>query len=96
MVTEAVAERALAIAHVGSTRTDEPIELARHAEARGVDAMSAVPPLAYTIRRDEVLEYSQDLLGASGLAIVIYDFPASLDTVQSPHTIGRRRWARHG
>lgn len=83
-VTEAVAQRAPVIAHIGSIRTDEAIELARHAEALGVDAMSAVPPFYYAFRRDEVLGYYQDLLGASDLPMVIYNFPASSGVTLDP------------
>jgi N-acetylneuraminate lyase len=83
-VTGAAAERALVIAHVGSIRTDEAIELARHAAGLGVDAMSAVPPFYYGFRPDEILGYYRDLLAACDLPMVIYNFPASSGVTLDP------------
>lgn len=62
------------IAHVGSACVADAIELARHASAKGVRAVSSLPPgggLSY----QEIRGYYSGLAAASDVPLVLYFFP---------------------
>ena len=64
------------IAHIGATGTRESIELARHAEKAGADALSSVTPLYFAYSFADVRQYYVDLTKASSLPVIIYNIPA--------------------
>jgi N-acetylneuraminate lyase len=75
-VQKAVAGRVPVIAHVGTIRTDEAIDLARHAADAGVDAVSLIPPYYYHFTMEEILGYYEDVASAvPGLPIIVYNIP---------------------
>jgi N-acetylneuraminate lyase len=74
-VVEAVGRRVPVIAHVGTPRTRDAVELARRAEADGADAVSLVPPYYYRFNRREIVDYYRRVLGAVSIPIVIYNIP---------------------
>ena len=62
------------IAHVGAARMEDAIELARHASAAGVRAISSLPPMgAYSF--EEIRAYYAALAAASDVPLVLYYFP---------------------
>ncbi|HWR49966.1 MAG TPA: dihydrodipicolinate synthase family protein [Bryobacteraceae bacterium] len=61
------------IVHVGCTRVHDAIELARHAERSGVNALSSLPP-AGPYGFDEVLRYYTALTSATDLPFFVYHF----------------------
>lgn len=65
------------IAHVGSIGTKLSIQLAKHAESTGADAISSVSPFYYKFSADEVSNYYFDLAGSTKLPMFVYNFPAN-------------------
>lgn len=64
------------IYHVGSIGTKEAIELAKHGERIGVDAISAIPPFYYNFTFNEIKEYYIDLVESVNIPMIIYNYPA--------------------
>ncbi|MCL1951693.1 MAG: dihydrodipicolinate synthase family protein, partial [Oscillospiraceae bacterium] len=76
-VTDEAAGEAAIIAHVGCMSTGQAIELARHAEACGADAVSSVAPFYYPFSFEELKRYYLDILDSCGLPMVVYNFPGA-------------------
>ncbi|MBD2868980.1 N-acetylneuraminate lyase [Paenibacillus arenilitoris] len=76
-VVRAAAGRVTIIAHVGCISTMESIELARHAELQGVDAVSAVVPFYYKVSMKEIREHYEAIMEAVSLPMLIYHFPGA-------------------
>jgi len=74
------------IVHVGSHRTADAIELARHAAKIGATAVSALPPLGgYSFA--EVRAYYESLAAASDVPLLVYFFPESYSGVQTAEQV---------
>lgn len=69
--------RVTLIAHVGSTSTDAAIRMAKRAAELGYDAVSAVAPYYYSFSGEAIRGYYNDILNATDLPMLIYNFPAS-------------------
>jgi len=65
------------IYHVGSIGTDQAIELGKHAEQAGVDAISAVAPFYYHFSAEEIKRYYYEIVDRVHLPMIIYNFPAN-------------------
>ena len=76
IVIDEAAGRVTIISHIGAIGTDLSIELGRHAEAAGADAISSIPPFYYKFSADEVVGFYADLSDAVDLPVVPYNFPA--------------------
>lgn len=74
-VIAAASGRVPVIAHVGTIRTADAIDLARAAEDAGADAVSLIPPYYYRFTAEEVLGYYNDVIAGTGLPVVIYNIP---------------------
>lgn len=78
-VVEAVKEAAgndfTVIVHVGCAGTKESIKLAKHAEAVGVDAVSAVPSVYYRLSPKCVEKHWQGIIDSTELPFIIYNIP---------------------
>ena len=72
-VIDQVAGRIPVIVHVGDIGTKKSIELARHAEAVGADAISSVPPFYWSFSGDAIYHYYKDLSEAVSIPTVIYN-----------------------
>lgn len=79
LVTEAVKRAAgddfTIIVHVGCASTKESIELAKHAEMIGVDAISAVPSVYYRLPAASVEKHWNGIIDATELPFIIYNIP---------------------
>jgi len=74
------------IVHVGAYRTADAVELARHAAAIGVHAISSLPPLGpYSFA--EVRAYYQALAAASAIPVLVYYYPEICPAVQGTEQI---------
>lgn len=71
------AGRAEVIAHTGGIGTRESVELARHAEAAGADAVSAVVPFYYKAGIGEIRGHYRAIMSAVALPILVYHFPGA-------------------
>lgn len=64
------------VAHVGAMPTSVAVDLALHAHATGVDAISSVPPVYYRPDFPAVREYYETIAGAvPGLPLLAYNNP---------------------
>ena len=64
------------MAHVGAISTRETIALARHAEAAGADAVSAITPFFIKPSQEELYCHYMDLAAAVSLPVLAYNNPA--------------------
>ncbi len=67
--------RIAVITHVGSASTAEAVELAKHSEELGVDAVAAVPPYYYRHDKGTVLEHFKALINAVDIPVYAYNNP---------------------
>lgn len=75
-VLAAVRGRVPVVAHVGTIRTADAIELARHASDAGADAISMIPPYYYKFSMDEILSYYEDVINAvPDIGVIVYNIP---------------------
>ncbi|MDB5474065.1 MAG: N-acetylneuraminate lyase [Devosia sp.] len=75
VVTDEVKGRVPVIAHVGAISTRLSIDLARHAEKAGADALSTVPPFYWGFSQDQVVSYYTDITASTGLPMCAYNVP---------------------
>lgn len=75
-VMEVVKGKLTVIAHVACNNTEDSMELARHAESLGVDAIAAIPPIYFHLPGYAIAEYWNDISSAaSSTDFVIYNIP---------------------
>jgi N-acetylneuraminate lyase len=74
-LVEKVAGRVPVIAHVGTPRTLDAVELAKAAEADGARAVSLVPPYYYKFSRAEIVAYYRRVMDAISIPVIIYNIP---------------------
>lgn len=63
------------IVHVGANSTRESVELSKHAEAFGADAISAVPSIYYRLSESAVENHWQHMIDSTNLPFIIYNIP---------------------
>jgi 4-hydroxy-tetrahydrodipicolinate synthase len=79
-VKDAVGDRATVIAGVGSNTTAHSIELAQQAEKLGADALLLVTPYYNKPGQAGVLHHFEQVAGATGTPVVLYDVPGRTAT----------------
>ena len=75
IVSEETAGRVNIFCHIGAISTDFSIELGRHAQQVGVDAVSSIPPFYYKFSVEEILGYYEDIAKEVALPLIPYNFP---------------------
>ena len=64
------------IAHVACNNTKDSMELARHAESVGADAIAAIPPIYFRLPEHAIAQYWNDISSAApNTDFVIYNIP---------------------
>lgn len=64
------------IAHVACNNTRDSMELARHAQSQGVDAIAAIPPIYFRLPEHAIAKYWNDISSAApDTDFVIYNIP---------------------
>jgi N-acetylneuraminate lyase len=63
------------IAHIGAIGTHSSIDLAQHAAAHGVDAISSVPPFYWGFSADQIHGYYADITKSTKLPMIAYNVP---------------------
>ena len=63
------------ILHVGGCSTRSVVDLAKHAESAGADAVAAVPPIYYGFGDDAVERHFRALVDAVSIPVFIYNNP---------------------
>lgn len=76
IVSEAVGDKCKIISHIGCISTEQTIELGRHAESVGVDAVSAIPPFYYKFTHEEIKNHYYSIISCINLPMILYNFPA--------------------
>ena len=73
------------IAHVASSNTKDSMELARHAESLGVDAISAIPPIYYKVGDEGIRAYWNAISSAApNTDFIVYNIPQLTGIAISP------------
>lgn len=75
--------RVPSIVQIASTDYNQAIELAKHAESVGADAISATPPLFFAYDEDDIYNYYKGLADAVHIPLIIYYNPAAGFTVNA-------------
>ena len=75
-VVKAAEGKLTIIAHVACNNTKDSIELAKHAESLGVDAIAAIPPIYFHLPEHAIAKYWNDMSAAApNTDFVIYNIP---------------------
>ena len=75
-VMKAAEGKLTVIAHVACNNTKDSVELARHAESLGVDAIAAIPPIYFRLPEYAIAQYWNDISAAApNTDFVIYNIP---------------------
>lgn len=73
------------IAHVACNNTQQSMELAAHAEAQGVDAIAAIPPIYFHLPDRAIAKYWNDISSAApNTDFVIYNIPQLAGVALNP------------
>lgn len=75
-VMEVAKGKLTVIAHVACNNTKDSVELAKHAESLGVDAIAAIPPIYFRLPDYSIAKYWNDMSAAApNTDFVIYNIP---------------------
>ena len=75
-VIKAAEGKLTVIAHVACNNTKDSMELARHAEAAGADAIAAIPPIYFRLPEHAIAQYWNDISSAApNTDFVMYNIP---------------------
>lgn len=75
-VMEAVGGKMTVIAHVACNNTKDSMELAKHAQEAGVDAIAAIPPIYFHLPDAAIAAYWNDISSAAPKTdFIIYNIP---------------------
>ena len=74
---EAVGGRKPIINHIAAVNMPEAIELAKHAENKGCDAVAAIPPVFFSYSEDDLFNYYKKLADSVSIPVMIYYHPAA-------------------
>ena len=76
VVVDQAAGRVPVIAHIGTIRTADVIELAKHAKETGCVAISMIPPYYYKFSQSELAGYYEDVIAAvPDMPVILYNIP---------------------
>ncbi|MHA1834913.1 MAG: dihydrodipicolinate synthase family protein [Candidatus Baldrarchaeia archaeon] len=79
-----VDKRVPVIVHVGSSSLESTLDLAKHAESIGADAVGSVPPFYYPYKENEILAFYKELVSAVKIPVFAYNNPATTKFNISP------------
>ncbi|MCK9482221.1 MAG: dihydrodipicolinate synthase family protein [Bacteroidia bacterium] len=78
---------AFAMIHVGAATTREAVELAKHAEEIGADAVGSIPPYYYHYTQDQLIDHYKALIDAVKIPVFLYNNPGLSNNPIAPSTI---------
>lgn len=92
-VLEAVVEanngRAAILAHIGAIDTKSTIDLAKHAQRVGVDAIASIPPFYHHHEDDGILVHFKEIMNAVDIPVYAYNNPEKTGHLISPELFVR-------
>lgn len=89
IIIDQVGGRVPVIVHVGTADTKNTVELARHAEAIGAQAVGAVTPYYNSYNEDAIFTHFQQLIHAVKIPVFLYNNPKASGNPVSPNLIAR-------
>lgn len=75
------------IVHVGSSSLNASIELAKHAEDIGADAIASVPPFYYRYGKENIKLYFKKLISSVNIPVFVYNIPSKTGNPISPELL---------
>lgn len=75
VTVKTAAGRVPVILHIGTANLNDTLELARHAESVGADAIAAVTPYYYRHTPDVIKAYYKDIIDAVNIPVLLYNNP---------------------
>lgn len=91
-VMKAAEGRLTVIAHVACNNTADSMELARHAQSVGVDAIAAIPPIYFKLPEYAIAEYWNDISSAApDTDFIIYNIPQLAGVALTPNLYAEMR-----
>lgn len=75
VVVDQVKGRVPVIVHIGAISTKLSIDLAKHAQSVGADAISSVPPFYWRFSEQRIFEYYSDIAAQCELPMIVYNVP---------------------
>lgn len=86
-VISIVAGQVPVMVHVGAITTETAIELTRHANLAGADAVSAIPPFYYAYPFRAILEHYRAIANEADMPVYIYYIPGSTGASITPEQL---------
>lgn len=91
-VMKAAEGKLTVIAHVACNNTADSMELARHAQELGVDAIAAIPPIYFKLPEYAIAQYWNDISSAApDTDFVIYNIPQLAGVALTPALFAEMR-----
>ena len=87
VIVDEVAGRVPVIVHVGAISTAQTIDLAKHAQSIGADAVGAIPPYYYRYSQDELLDHFREIITSVKIPVFAYNNPGLSNNPLSPTLI---------
>jgi len=84
IVIDQTSGRIPVMVHVGAARTSETVELAKHAEDAGADAIGCVTPYYYSPDEEALIEHYRLVADAVSIPLFIYNIPRNTNVNITP------------
>ncbi len=88
-VVESVNKRLDVIIQVGSTSLESTLELAKHAEDVGADAVASTPPFYYRYDDESILSFFRELVSHVNIPVFAYNIPSRVGYDISTQLLGK-------
>jgi dihydrodipicolinate synthase/N-acetylneuraminate lyase len=88
-VTRIVAGRVPVVVGVGATGTRETVELARHAQEAGADAVLVVSPFYWKVGEEALFRHFATVAESVDIPVVVYNLPMLTGIDLSPSLVAR-------
>jgi 2-dehydro-3-deoxy-D-pentonate aldolase len=88
-VVRIVGGRVPLVVGVGSSGTTEAVELARHAEGAGADAVLAVSPFYWKVGEEALFNHFSSVAGSVDIPVMLYNLPMLTGIDLSPSLVAR-------
>lgn len=89
LTVDTVNSKVPVMAHTGACSTWETVELSKHAESIGCDALMIVPPFYEVPTADELVDHYYAISNAVDLPIMVYNIPAHSKINLDPALLSR-------
>jgi 4-hydroxy-tetrahydrodipicolinate synthase len=89
VVVKIVTGRVPLVVGVGSSGTREAVELARHAEGAGADAVLAVSPFYWKVGEEALFNHFSAVAGSVDIPVMLYNLPMLTGIDLSPSLVAR-------